>query len=368
MGTEGSVGGLPFAVTSTEVHTVGAGGGSVAWVDSGGSLRVGPRSAGADPGPACYGRGGEEPTVTDAYVVLGLLDPSEPLAGTLPLHRGPAERVIEALGAPLGLDPGRCAEGILRVAEARIEAALRVVSVERGKDPRGYALLAFGGAGPLHQGPLARELGCSLSIVPPNPGVLAALGLLVAPASVDVARTRLQDLAQTDPAALEGAWAALEDEARSLLAVSGDSARIVRTVDCRYRGQAYELAVWAPEPDPGAIALAFHEAHRERYGYVHPAHTVELVNVRVRAEGPQPELPLSRIPPGRGADAALAGERGVVVDGRDRRCPVYRRAGLGEGDSISGPAIVAGPDSTCLILEGQRADVDGLGNLLIREA
>ena len=163
------------------------------------------------------------------------------------------------------------------------------------------------------------------------------------------------------------AWGALEGEARSMLAEKDGSERLVRSADCRYRGQAYELAVPAPDGAPAAIAAAFHQAHLDRYGYVHPKETVEIVNLRVRAEGPETDLPLPHLSPGHGATAALAGTRRVVLDREDRDCPVYRRDGLGEGDAIDGPAIVAGLDSTCLILDGQRADVDGLGNLLIRE-
>ncbi|HEX9236186.1 MAG TPA: hydantoinase/oxoprolinase family protein, partial [Actinomycetota bacterium] len=289
------------------------------------------------------------------------------LGGTLAIRSEPAARVMSSLGTSLGLDAAAAAEGVLRVAEARVEAALRVVSVERGKDPRGHALLSFGGAGPLHQGRLARDLGCPVSIVPPNPGVLAALGLLMAPASVDAARTHVRDLGTVTAGELEAAWGALEGEARSMLAEKDGSERLVRSADCRYRGQAYELAVPAPDGIPAAIAAAFHQAHLERYGYIQPQETVEIVNLRVRVEGPDPDLPLPRLSPGRGATAALAGTRRVVLEGEERDCPVFRRDGLGEGDQIGGPAILAGLDSTCLILEGQRADVDVLGNLLIRE-
>jgi N-methylhydantoinase A len=368
IGPDGRIAGLPFAVASTDVHTVGAGGGSVAWRDEGGALRVGPRSAGADPGPACYGRGGGEPTVTDAYLSLGLLDPSSPLGGVLALDRRAAEATVGDLGRGLGLDVQSCAQGIVRVAEAQVARALRVVSVERGLDPRGYALLAFGGAGPLHQGPLARELGCPAVIVPPNPGVLAAIGLLAAPAAADVAATRVRSLETVSAGELEEGWRRLEAEARALLARQGVSdPRLGRSADCRYRGQAHELEVAASGPARSALAEGFHAAHRERYGYVHEGETVEVVNLRVRAEGPTPALPIREPPPGRGAESARRGSRVAVVEGAPEECPVYDRAALGPGDRVSGPALVTSVDSTCLLLGGQQAEVDGLGNLVIRE-
>jgi N-methylhydantoinase A len=367
-GGEGRIAGLPFAVTSTDIHTVGAGGGSVAWKDEGGALRVGPRSAGADPGPASYGRGGREPTVTDAYVLLAHLDPSLRLGGVIQLRRRAAAEAVGSLGGKLGLKPKDCARGITRVAEAQVAAALRVVSVERGRDPRRYALLAFGGAGPLHQGPLARELGCSAVIVPRNPGVLAALGLLAAPPAVDAVATEVKDLQSIPGEELEAAWRALERRARGMLVGQGVRAdRVRRSADCRYRGQAYELEVEVDQPLPGQVADAFGRAHRDRYGYVHDGEPVEVVNLRVRVEGPSPVLSMGTIPPGAGAAGAHRGTRAALVDGEEVECAVYDGDHLGPGDRLSGPAFVSSVDSTCLLLGGQRAEVDSLGNLIIRE-
>jgi len=377
---EGSIDDLPFAVTSTEVHTVGAGGGSVAWQDSGGALRVGPRSAGADPGPACYGRGGVEPTVTDAYLMQGLLDPATLLGGTLRVQWEPALAAVQRLAQNLGMEATGCAGGVLRVLEGQVGKALRVVSVERGRDPRRYALLAFGGAGPLHQGPLARELGCPVVIVPRFPGVLSALGLLAAPVSIDLGRTVLGHRSLSAEEA-ERIWSALEADALQVLRRQGVPAeRLERGADCRYHGQAHELRVAAPvtvigaSPTPGspastidAIGAAFIEAHRQRYGYVHEGETIEVVTLRARAEGPAPAISPLVGPEGRGAEWAYRGTRSVHVDGAERDCPLYQREALAPGDRFSGPAVVIAPDSTCLVLGGQRAEVDAHSNLLIRE-
>jgi N-methylhydantoinase A len=364
--SEGSIGGLPFGVPTTEIHTVGAGGGSVAWVDSGGSLRVGPRSAGADPGPACYGRGGDEPTVTDVYVVLGWLGPDDRLGGSVELDADAARGVVGRLAAKLGLDVEACAEGIVEVLEAQVTTALRVVSVERGRDPRRSALLPFGGAGPIHQGPLARGLGSAAALVPPHAGVLSALGLLATPTAVDLVRTRLTDLAEAARQDLEGEWASLEEEARGSLRAQGiQAAKLSRSADCRYRGQAFELEVSAPTPDPARIAGAFHDAHEERYGYAQREEPVELVNVRVRAQGPPAELALPKVGAA-SSDDARRGDRTVRLGGDVRTVVVYDRDALGHGAGIEGPALVTGIDSTCLLLPGQRADVDPFGVMVVR--
>jgi N-methylhydantoinase A len=371
---EGSIDGLPFAVPSTEIHTVGAGGGSVAWRDSGGSLRVGPRSAGAEPGPACYGRGGVEPTVTDAYLLAGLLEEGSPLGGgVLRVHRPPAMAAIGRLAAELHMSAPEAAAGVLRVTEAHIAKALRVVSVEHGRDPRRHALLAFGGAGPLHQGPVARELGCPVVIVPRHPGVLSAFGLLAAPVAVDLVRTCLTDLASLSAEHLDALWRDLEEEARHALHQQRvEQSRTRRSAEVRYRGQSFEIEVDVP---PGSVrgpsnvvVELFHHEHRRRYGYVHEGEPVELVNVRLRMEGPDPEVMLPDVPEGRGAISALRGSRSVTADGRDEaEVPVYDMEALGGGDVFDGPAVVAGVDSTCLVLAGQRVSVDRWGNLMIEE-
>ena len=377
----GTIGGLPFAVTTTDVHTIGAGGGSIAWCDDGGALRVGPRSAGAEPGPACYGHGGTEATVTDANVVLGRLDPEVRLGGALPLRPELAERAVAALGERLGLDPVACAEGIVRVTDAQMVTALRVVSVERGRDPRRFALVPFGGAGPLHQAALAEALGSPEVLVPAHPGVLSALGLLAAPVTVDRARSGVRDLAATSASRLGAGWDALETEARAVLAEQDVPVAVVRrTVDLRYRGQAYELEVAAPAtaadprtegaardaaPDPDAEVLrqAFDAAHHDRYGYAQPDQPVELVTWRVRVEGHAPEVPLPRLTGGGDVAAATLAHRPVVVDGRRVATPIVDRSRLGAGATLRGPAVVVGLDATVWVAPWQRGEVDEHGTL-----
>jgi N-methylhydantoinase A len=366
---DGAIGGLPFAVTSTDIHTIGAGGGSLAWRDDGGSLRVGPRSAGADPGPACYGAGGTQATVTDANVVLGRLDPEVRLGGSLPLRADLAEAAVATLAAELDLDVRGCAAGIVAVTDAAMAQALRVVSVERGHDPRDFALLPFGGAGPLHQAALAAELGCRRVLVPPHPGVLSALGLLAAPVTVDRARAHLGDLADATSASLAADWEELEADARLAVADQGmEVAAVHPTADLRYRGQAYELEV-AGSCDPAALTERFHAAHRERYGYDQPDAAVEVIALRVRAEGPAPELPLPPLTGGGDAAAARLGTREVVAaDGEVVRAELIDRAALGAGARLRGPAVVVGLDATVWVAPWQIGEVDPHGVLVLEEA
>jgi N-methylhydantoinase A len=279
----GEVAGRPLALPMLAIHTVGAGGGSIAWRDPGGALRVGPRSAGADPGPACYGRGGSEPTVTDANVLLGRV---QRLAGGVELDRDAAEGVIKHLATELGLEPTACAEGIVRVANAEMVRALRVVTVERGIDPRRYALLAFGGAGPLHAAEIADELGIDTVLCPRASGVLAALGLVVSPRRRDAQRTVLL---QADDPSIEQVVTDLGERARA--ALSEPDAELEPTYELRYRGQSFELAV---RSELGLLREAFEAAHEERYGHRDPNADVELVTVRVTASTGGAELELEQ--------------------------------------------------------------------------
>src|SRR5688572_9817816 len=265
------VGGRPVSLPMLDIHTVGAGGGSIGWRDPGGALRAGPRSAGARPGPACYGHGGTEPTVTDANLVLGLLAPGAALGGEIELDREAAETAVARLAGSLGLDPLECAEGIRRVANAEMVRALRVMTVERGVDPRALALLAFGGAGPLHATAIADELGMTTILCPRASGVLAALGLVVSERRRDAQRSVL--LGGDSLAA-----PALRDE---IAALAGAGTLRV-TADLRYRGQAFELAVeCGTEPEPDELREAFAAAHEQAYGYRDPDGEVELVTLRV---------------------------------------------------------------------------------------
>ncbi len=362
--TGGSIDGLPFAVSTTAIHTVGAGGGSIAWRDDGGALRVGPRSAGAEPGPACYGRGGTQPTVTDADLLLGRLDATTRLGGSLALDVDAARAAVATLADELGLSTERTARGIAEVVEAEMARALRVVSVEQGHDPRDLALLAFGGAGGLHQAALAREVGFPRVVVPPSAGVLSAIGLLAAPVTAEASRTVLVDLDDADLAMLEQVWDDLAAEARASLDAQGVAVEhLGRTGDLRYRGQAFELAVPVAEVTRPALADAFHAAHRDRYGYDQPDVPVEVVTLHVRAEGPTPEVPLPRWTGGGPADDAVVATRRLRVDGTECDVVVVERARLAAGEQLAGPAVVTGLESTVWVAAWQAARVDEVGAL-----
>ncbi|MFA9432079.1 hydantoinase/oxoprolinase family protein [Egicoccus sp. AB-alg2] len=365
---EGSIDGLPFAVNATDIHTIGAGGGSLAWRDDGGALRVGPRSAGAVPGPACYGRGGDQPTVTDANVVLGRLDPEVRLGGAMPLQPRLATEVVADLARQLGVPAERCAQGIVQVTDAQMVKALRVVSVERGRDPRRFDLVPFGGAGPLHQAALARELGCRRVLVPPSPGVLSAQGLLAAPVTVDRVRgvvRALADLHRDDVAAV---WDELSADARREVAEQDvPAAAERRTADLRYQGQAFELEVAAEQPDLATLAAAFHRVHEERYGFAQPEAPVELVALRVRVEGPAPPLPVTALHGGGDQQHATVARRPVVDDGERVDAAIVVRERLGAGAVLQGPAVVVGLDATVWVAPWQSGLVEEHGLLVLEE-
>jgi len=351
--TESVVAGVPIKLPMVDVHTVSAGGGSIAWADPGGALRVGPRSAGADPGPAAYRKGGEEPTVTDANLLLGYLGDGAELGGELTLSRDAAEGALEALGSELGLDGLETALGVVRVANAEMGRALRVISVERGLDPREFALVAFGGAGGLHACALAEELGIPAVLVPRAGGVLSALGLAMS----DVRRDYVRPLLGGEDA--DEAFAAMEAEAR----VDLDNPELRRRADLRYRGQSFELTVEAD--DFRAVEEHFAEAHERRYGYRMEGEDVELVNARVVATLPveRPELAAEEAE----GDAEV-GEREANFDGDWSEVPVYRRAGMGEGFEVEGPAIVEFAEATCVVRPGWSGAVDGAGTLVLERA
>ncbi len=355
------VGGRPLALPMLDVHTVGAGGGSVAWRDPGGALRVGPRSAGADPGPAAYGRGGEEPTVTDAHVVLGRLGGG--LAGGVELDHEAARRAVTALADELGLEPDECAEGILRVANAEMLRALRVMTVERGVDPRRYALLAFGGAGGLHAADLAVELGAERVLCPRAGGVLSALGLAVSPGRRDAQRSLLLAGDELTAAAAREAAEALGEAARD--ALDAPEAELRTEWDLRYRGQAFELTVGG-EPggrgggwEPDSLRAAFEDAHEERYGHRDPEGVLELVTARVTATVPGPELLLVA------AEGEVGeAEREVVWEG-ERQSTCILRGDLPEGTKVSGPAICELPEATVAVPPGWEGVVHSSGALTL---
>ena len=366
----GEVQGHPVTLPQIDVLSVGAGGGSIARVDAFGSLRVGPESAGADPGPAAYGRGGEDATVSDAHLVLGTLDPDRFLGGRMALDAGAARRAVErAVAKPLRLSLAEAGDAVLRIADATMARALHVISVGRGHDPRGAALVAFGGAGPMHGCTLAEELGIRRVLVPAHPGVTSALGLLLADVVHDLAQTWLQPVSRARASDLRSRCRALERHGRELLAASGHAngqGRVELALDLRYRGQAYELTV--PLRGSGAEALrgaerAFHAAHERAYGHARPVEETEIVTLRARA------VARSRPPAWDGAGgrgrARRRGERDVWRAGRRERYGLYERGDLGAGARVTGPAIVEQDDSTIVVSPGWRLSAGPAGTALL---
>ncbi len=345
------VGGRALALPMVDVHTVGAGGGSIAWRDAGGALRVGPQSAGAEPGPACYGRGGEEPTVTDAALLLGHLDPGSPLSGDVELNAEAARAAVGELGQSLGLDEAQAAAGIARVAAVEMAGAVRVVTVKRGIDPRDLALVAFGGAGPMHAAAVADELGMSRVIAPVSSGVLSALGLIVSERRRDVAQSVL--LGGDGLTADAVAKVVAELGARGREELGAPEAELRAGYDLRYSGQAFELTVPGElEPDPGELRRAFDRAHEEHYGYVDHDAELELVTVRVAAalegaEAPAGEGGLER----RGSRRARFGDDEVEAT-------VLVFAGRGDPE-VDGPAVIELPGSTLVVPPGWTARTVG---------
>jgi N-methylhydantoinase A len=373
---EMEVEGRPIKTPMLDIRAVGAGGGSIAWIDSGGLLKVGPQSAGAVPGPVCYGLGSREPTVTDANVVLQTLNPTHLLGGKMPIDGAAARRAIEDLAGRLGLDLLATAQGIVSVVTANMAKAIRVISVQRGYDPRDYTLVAFGGAGPLHAGRLARELEIPRVLVPATPGVLCALGLLVTDLRTNYSITRVVSMNDQALSEIEDGFAELERRATMWLEQEGippDRRLLKRSVDMRYAGQNFELNVSAPPGSTTAGSVAallegFGRAHDQMYGYTAPEEPVQAVTFRVEAVGVVPRAELrSGQYAGEGAGGAVVGRRDVYMPEADGYvgAPVYDRTRLGAGNRLSGPAVIEQMDSTTLILPGQVASADPFGNLVV---
>jgi N-methylhydantoinase A len=358
----GEIAGRPLALPMLAIHTVGAGGGSIAWRDAGGALRVGPRSAGADPGPACYGRGGTEPTVTDANLVLGLLAADAPLAGGVELDLDAARDAISTLADELGLDVLECAEGIRRVSGAEMIRALRVVTVQRGIDPRQFALLPFGGAGPLHATQIADELGIETIVCPRASGVLSAVGLAVSARRRDVQQSVL--LAGDELTATAVATAVVELGERARSALGEDQAELSATYELRYKGQAFELAVSAStEPEPQQLREAFEAQHDDRYGYSDPEQTLELVTIRVTATVPGADVTLA--PSGDDADVDR-GTREATI-GREQVELEVLRGAPPQGTQIMGPAAIDLPESTLIVPAEWSGEVDDTGTIHLKK-
>ncbi|WP_319496716.1 hydantoinase/oxoprolinase family protein [uncultured Cohaesibacter sp.] len=376
---EADVHGYPIKAPMLDIHTVGAGGGSIAHVDSGGLLKVGPRSAGAYPGPVCYGNGNEEPTVTDANIVLQTLNPVEILGGRMKVRRDLALAAVQRLADQLGLGVMETADGILQVVTANMAKAIRVISVQRGHDPRDYTLMAFGGAGPLHAARLAHELDISRMIIPLTPGALCALGLLLTDLRADFAISRLTELTEESLAAVEAGFGELSVQALDWFATDNipeDRRKEIRTVDMRYAGQNYELSVTVPA---GPITLdtfkkleeGFEAVHKQRFGFIAKGEKIQLVTLRLEAIGEVKKAKLQSYPKeGTSPDAAKIDERGVWMksEGDFVTCPVYDRKLLKHGNQISGPAIIEQMDTTSVILPDMTATVDAYLNLIVEIA
>ena len=357
--TEGQVAGLPVCVPMLDIHTVGAGGGSLAWLDASGVLSVGPQSAGADPGPACYGRG-EQATVTDANLVLRRLSAEHFLGGAMRLDLARARAAVERVGREAGFARAEeMAEGIIRVANANMEGALRRVSVERGYDPRDFALVAFGGAGPLHACGLAEALGMRKVLVPAAPGALSAMGILDADLRREFSRTVMLAPGANEIARV---FRELEAEARASFAAEEARPLLKRAADLRYQGQGFELRVeWRAD-----VVEHFHRLHERTYGYADRARRVEIVTLRVLAvaKTPRPRRTLAPMPRGDGRQARLAVHR-VFEGGRWRRGVLVDRSLLHSGDSFRGPAVIAELSATTYLPSGWTARVDGARNLVM---
>ncbi len=361
---EGHIGHWPVSVPMVDMHTIGAGGGSIARVDAGGGLQVGPESAGAAPGPACYGRGGREPTVTDANLVLGRLRPDAFLGGGMRLDPAAAEQAVMGVAKQLRLGLHEAAEGMIRIANEHMARALRVMSVQRGIDPRPLTLTSFGGAGGLHVCALAEALGMRQAIVPVHAGVLSALGMLCAPRGRQLSRTRKGLLKRMTVAEIEGQLSELRIEGeRSLLQEGAVQAEIIArpSLDLRYLGQSYTLTVpWRKEEGVEASAEAFHLAHQERYGHRLDL-PVELVNLRLQLQGPQPQLPLTEQEGG----AKVEPVDFTTLHGIDEAVPVCSRETLAPGQELDGPALITERVSTTWLAPGWRCQVDPYGNLVL---
>ncbi|MDE0001889.1 MAG: hydantoinase/oxoprolinase family protein, partial [Rhodospirillaceae bacterium] len=364
--------GFPIRIPSFDVNAVGAGGGSIAWIDRDGLFKVGPRSAGAVPGPACYNQGGTEPTVTDANVMLGRLNGEAMLGGRMPIRRDLSIKSIESLAGQLGVTPEDAALGIVQVACATMVKAIRSISVERGYSPSEFSLFVFGGAGALHAVEVARELGMHRIVVPPSPGILCAEGAMSAPLSIEFVTTLLAplDLEELDALARAGAeLGAKVSEWFESECVPGSQQRTIWTVSARYFGQNYELALPADlsasrESLLAGIEAAFHSAHERNYGFCSPNEPIQLVNLSVKALGElqRPSLPVLPTTP---LPEPVCCRETLFSAGERRLTPVYDRTGLVDGQVIAGPAIVEQMDATVLIFPDNECVVDRWGNIII---
>jgi N-methylhydantoinase A len=380
LATETHVHGQPLLVPMLDIETVGAGGGSIAGVDSGGLLEVGPQSAGAFPGPACYEKGNAEPTVTDANVVLQVLNPKVLLGGRMAISQDAARAAVARLAERLGLDVLATAQGIVAMAVANMVRAVRVISVERGYDPREFTLVAFGGAGPVHAARLARELGIGRVLVPRTPGVLCALGLLLSDLRTSFATTRLHTLTTAAVPEIERDFAALDAKVAAWFAheeAPSDRRQVTYSADMRYVGQGHTLNVacvrgGTPDEVVAALRGKFEQLHEQMYGFIAASEPVQITTLRAAAAVEVDKASLAPQPAAtRPVATAIVGRRDVYLEvggpaaGGFVSCPLYSRDQLGPGHAFEGPAIVEQMDATTLVLPGQRATVDPYLNLMI---
>ncbi len=368
--------GYPVRFPFIDLVECSAGGGTIAWVDKGGALRVGPVSAGADPGPACYGQGGEDPTITDANLLLGRLNPRYLLGGRKRIYRELAEKAFrEKICELLGADLTEAAIAVIELANTEMSKILRIVSVERGYDPRDFSMIAFGGAGPMHACALAEELDVKEVVIPPNPGLFSALGLLAADFQHDFTKAVMSRASELEPASVEEVFRELEERGSRILeeeGVSQSQMSFIRKLDLRYIGQAYELTVPASSPfDKRALEQvieAFHRRHEEVYGYAAREEEVYVVNARVTAVGIVRKPKLKRYVAGGSQPPAQAviEEREAYFSRGYERCKVYQREKLKPGNTIEGPAVIEQYDSTTVVHPSFQATVDEFSNLVLR--
>jgi N-methylhydantoinase A/oxoprolinase/acetone carboxylase beta subunit len=355
-----------------DIHTVGAGGGSIAYVDSGGALKVGPESAGAKPGPACYGAG-DLPTVTDANLFLGRIDPDYFLGGGMRIYPERSAKALQALAEKIGRSPLETAEGIIRIADSNMEKALRVISIERGVDPREFHLFSFGGAGGLHAVSLAERLRMAGVIVPKNAGVLSAFGLLLADSIRDYSSSLIKLVASVDAREMESKFKTMEANGFEDLGRDGfsrDKILAQRFADMRYKGQSFEITV--PFPSMSAknwqekLAEDFQNTHERLYSYRHPHSDIEIVTLRVKAAGRTDKIKIRKEKPAPGSltDARIKKQK-ISHEGRQQDAAVYERDRLGAGNKIDGPALIIDRESTTFLPPAYRAAVDEYLNIII---
>lgn len=372
-----SIAGFPIVLPMIDIHTIGAGGGSIAYIDQGGAFKVGPQSAGAVPGPAAYGRGGSDPTVTDANIVLGRLDPDNFLGGSMKLDAPAAHAAIDRLARDLGMSRNETAEGIVTIINANMANAIHARTVQKGIDPRGFALVALGGAGPLHGAEVAARLGIPEIIVPPYPGITSAMGLLTTDLKYDEIRTQFQKSGSVDLLRLNADFLAMERKLAAQYAadhVPKAKVSFKRFADLRYVGQGYELKIPVPDGRLTARAIsgvwdAFHKAHRREYGHAFPESPIEIVNIRVTGTGRIPKLSNIAGPSGGSRRKALTGHRPCLFRSggklQEYRTAFYRRESLPQDEPIKGPAILLQTDSTTVVPPGASFVVNETGSIII---